>query len=163
MQLLVRSVSGWTLAVSAQSSETVADLKLRLQAKDGMPACHQTLVHAGKLLEDCALLGAYGLEAGCTLHQGSRLRGGQPVKVKIITNHLPCGQEVTIDLEPSATKQASDEIKRKLEAATGVPALHQKVMLSGINQIVMGDKRTNVGFCSCGSANGVDMAVSSKS
>jgi len=55
-----------------------------------------------------------------------------------MTNHLPCGQEVTIDLEPSAGKA---EIKRKLEAATGVPAEHQKVMLSGINQIVMGDKR----------------------
>lgn len=90
--------------------------------------------------------------------------------MKIVTNHLACGQEVTIDLEPTATKQVCScmlrlcnshlhpranaacssgiilsvrlqEIKQKLEAATGVPALHQKVMLSGINQIVMGDKR----------------------
>lgn len=29
------------------------------------------------------------------------------MQVKIVTNHLPCGQEVTIDLETSATKQAS--------------------------------------------------------
>lgn len=47
-----------------------------------MPMCHQTLVHAGKLLEDSFELKAYGLEAGCTLHQGSRLRGGKPVKVR---------------------------------------------------------------------------------
>jgi len=33
------------------------------------------------------------------------------------------------------------QIRAKLEAVTGVPAEHQKVMLSGINQIVMGDKR----------------------
>ena len=60
------------------------------------------------------------------------------LQVKILTNHLPCGQEVTVDLEPSASK---DEIKAKLEAATGVPQEHQKLLLSGINQIVMGDKR----------------------
>lgn len=36
---------------------------------------------------------------------------------------------------------ALQEIKQKLEAATGVPAQHQKIMLSGISQIVMGDKR----------------------
>jgi ribosomal protein L23 len=60
------------------------------------------------------------------------------VKVKIITNHLPCGQEVTIDIEVNASK---DEIKEKLEAVTGVPVASQKLMLSGVNQIVMGDRR----------------------
>lgn len=108
-------------------------------------------------------------------------------QVKILTNHLPCGQEVTVDLEPGATKaevsshsctactaehalstvpstvrhavepgwpkqftgtpatlshlMGEMQIRAKLEAVTGVPAEHQKVMLSGINQIVMGDKR----------------------
>ena len=60
------------------------------------------------------------------------------LQVKMMTGHLACGHEVTIDLEPNATKE---EIKAKLVAVTGVPAEHQKVMLSGINQIVMGDKR----------------------
>ena len=45
---------------------------------------------------------------------------------------------MTIDLDAGAGK---DEIRAKLASATGVPAEHQKVMLSGINQIVMGDKR----------------------
>lgn len=84
------------------------------------------------------LLAECGLGAGCTVHQTGRLLGGKPVKVKIITNHLSCGQEVIIDLDPNAGKA---EIKRKLETATGVPASQQKVMLSGINQIVMGDRR----------------------
>lgn len=131
--------------------------------------------------------------------------------MKIITPHLSCGPEVTIDIEASSSK---DEIKQKLVEATGVPFEHQKVMLSGINQIVMGDKRcdvlkglvaaagcvasaahapcraplhptihslvgrpcwiiyyyqhpsptrrTNIGFASCGSANGVQMAVNAK-
>ena len=60
------------------------------------------------------------------------------LQVKIITPHLSCGPEVTIDIEASSLQ---DEIKQKLVEATGVPFEHQKVMLSGINQIVMGDKR----------------------
>ena len=61
--------------------------------------------------------------------------------MKIITPHLSCGPEVTIDIEASSSK---DEIKQKLVEATGVPFEHQKVMLSGINQIVMGDKRCGI-------------------
>lgn len=45
------------------------------------------------------------------------------------------------------------EVRRKLAAATGVPPQHQKIMLSGIDQLVMGDKRTNVGFAHCGTAS----------
>lgn len=66
-----------------------------------------------------------------------------PLQVKILTNHLACGQEVTIDLDPAASKA---DIRARLEAVTGVPAQHQKLLLSGINQIVMGDKRC-VGGC----------------
>lgn len=89
----------------------------------------------------------------------SSLLGGKPTKVKLITNHLACGSEVTIDIAPTATKE---EIKEKLAEATGIPIEHQKVMLSGINQIVVGDKRTNIGFASCGTASGVQLAVDGK-
>jgi hypothetical protein len=109
-----------------------------VQTLEGIPKADQVLICGSKLLEDGASLVHSGVLPDTTIHLSSRLRGGKPVKVKLMTNHLPCGPEVTVDLEPNATK---DEIKRKLEAATGVPIEHQKVMLSGINQIVMGDKR----------------------
>ena len=53
-----------------------------LQDKDGVPCRHQVLIYGGKLLEDACTLGACGLEAGSTVHQTSRLRGGKPVKVR---------------------------------------------------------------------------------
>ena len=85
-----------------------------------------------------------------------RVRGGKMVKVKMMTQHLECGSEVTIDIDENASK---DEIKMKLSEKTGVPFEHIKVMLSGINQIVMGDKRTNIGYSTCGYANSVQLAV----
>jgi hypothetical protein len=109
------------------------------QEKEGVPAVDQVLIYGSKVLEGGATsLHTAGIEHHSTIHVSCRLRGGKPVKVKMMTPHLPCGPEVTIDIESNATK---DEIKQKLAAATGVPVEHQKVMLSGINQIVMGDKR----------------------
>eukprot|EP00887_Chlorella_sp_A99_P000966 scaffold5.g966.t1 len=156
LDFFVRTQHGGVVTLAADTGETVGDVKRRLEAREGVPVGHQVLLLAGKQLEDDTTLAACGLGRDDTMHQTSRLRGGKRVTVRILTNHLPCGQEVAIDIEPGASK---DEIKAKLEAATGVPAQHQKVMLSGIDQIVMGDKRTNIGFSACGSANGVQMAV----
>lgn len=130
-----------------------------MQASDCIPASHQVLTHGGKLLQDGVTIRDAGLRHGADIQLSARLLGGKPVKVKMMTNHLPCGSEVTIDIDESATK---NDIKYKLAEVTGVPVEHQKVMLSGINQIVMGDKRTNIGYTTCGSANGVQMAVDAK-
>ena len=117
----------------------------RLQASELIPIEEQVLVCGATLLrDDGQTLRQAGVVPLSTLRLSSRLLGGKPVKVKLMTAHLPCGPEVTIDLEANATK---DEIKQKLAAATGVPVEHQKVMLSGINQIVMGDKRWVNGCC----------------
>lgn len=67
---------------------------------------------------------------------------GHPfVQVQLLTpGELPgCGSEVTITI---ATNTPLLEVKRQLQLATGVPMQHQKVVLSAINQIVMGDKRS---------------------
>ncbi len=109
-----------------------------------MHAEDQVLSAASRPLADgAATLAAAGLGPGAALALAARLRGGKPVVVKMLTDHLPCGSEVTIDIGPDARKA---EIKAKLEAATGVPAAAQKVVLSGINQIVMGDKRWVCGW-----------------
>ena len=64
------------------------------------------------------------------------------MQVKIATNHLSCGQEVTIDIGPDAS---CSEIKQKLVPVTGVPVEHQKVLISGANQIILADKRQVAG------------------
>jgi hypothetical protein len=59
-------------------------------------------------------------------------------QVQLLPDGLPCGKSVTIDIEETTPIL---EVKRQLLLATGVPIEHQKVMLSAINQLVMGDKR----------------------
>ncbi|KIZ02960.1 hypothetical protein MNEG_4995 [Monoraphidium neglectum] len=79
------------------------------------------------------------------------------------------GESVEIDIEADTPQL---EVKRQLHLKTGadvcllqrllgVPIEHIKVMLSGINQLVMGDKR-QLRFSYCGSASNMYFAVPQK-
>lgn len=49
-------------------------------------------------------------------------------------------------------------IKAKLEKATGVPPEHQKILLGALDQLMLGDKRTNIKFGTCGRTVGLEMS-----
>ncbi len=59
-------------------------------------------------------------------------------QVKLLPAGLPCGSEVDLDLEAETPLL---EVKRLLLGVTGIPIEHQHIMLSAIDQLVMGDKR----------------------
>merc|ERR1712224_512371 len=61
-----------------------------------------------------------------------------------------------IDIEP---EESMLSIKKKLEEATGVPVGEQKVMLAGLDELMMGDKRTNIKFGKCGTSSTAGMAI----
>eukprot|EP00983_Pelagomonas_calceolata_P014032 449416-Pelagomonas_calceolata.AAC.3 len=65
-----------------------------------------------------------------------------PLKqVRLLTPDAPgvtCGPTVSIDLEPDTPMY---EVKLQLQEATGIPVEAQKVMLAGIGDMVLGDKR----------------------
>eukprot|EP00239_Pterosperma_sp_CCMP1384_P003788 CAMPEP_0197857112 /NCGR_PEP_ID=MMETSP1438-20131217/29893_1 /TAXON_ID=1461541 /ORGANISM="Pterosperma sp., Strain CCMP1384" /LENGTH=70 /DNA_ID=CAMNT_0043472821 /DNA_START=393 /DNA_END=605 /DNA_ORIENTATION=+ len=63
------------------------------------------------------------------------------------------GGEVEIDV---AKDDNQDSIKRKLAKITGIPIEHQKIRLAGINQMFLGDKRSNLKFSACGSTTSED-------
>ena len=76
MQLLVKTVSGRTLALEVQPSETVEDVKMMLQEKENVDADHQRLVFAGKELEDSQIIGSYAIAGEATLEMLFKMAGG---------------------------------------------------------------------------------------
>ena len=54
------------------------------------------------------------------------------------------------------------EIKKQLAAVTGIPAKDQKLLLSGIDRLTMGSRKTNLRFGSCGTADSISFAVKTK-
>ena len=121
MQVKVRTLTGPTSFLDVKASDTIENVKIKIQSNMGIPSEKQCLNFAGTLLENGRTLSDCNIQTNSTLHLSF---DGMEISVQSLS-----GRTFNLEVEASDTIET---LKVKIQEKESVPYAQQSLFLNDV-------------------------------
>ena len=122
-QIFVKTFSGLIITLKVDPSDTIENVKAKIQEREGTPPDQQILIYAGEHLEDDRILSDFNIPTNSTLLLLYRRCG--VIKIYVETSN---GKTITLRVEPFGTIGG---VKAKIQDKEGIPPDQQRLIFAG--------------------------------
>jgi ubiquitin len=125
MDMFIKMLTGKTLTLNVESSDTIESVKLQIFDKEGIPLAQQRLIFAGKVLADNNTISECFISKDPTVHLVIKISGGFQLFIKTLSGK-------TITLDDVVVSDTVKNVKLKVMEKEGFPCEQQILIFAGM-------------------------------